>query len=70
MNCCIYCEMKITPKELILLKELMRGQQDKQIASTHEIPLHIVKYRLRKLYDKLGVMNRTQAALIAFKINL
>lgn len=43
----------------------MQGQQDKQIAYDHDIPLHQVKYRLRTLYEKIGVSNRTQAALKA-----
>ncbi len=68
--CCVYCKMKITPREQVLLKDLMRGQQDKQIAYNHDLPLHTVKYRLRSLYDKMGVMNRTQAALMAREINL
>ena len=70
MYCCTYCKMNITPKEQILLKALLKGQQDKQIAHAYDLPLHIVKYRLRTLYDKLGVMNRTQAALIAHEISL
>lgn len=68
--CNAQSKLNITPKELSLLKDLVKGHQDKQMAYTHEIPLHMVKYHLRTLYEKLGVRNRTQAALIAREIIL
>lgn len=56
---------KITLEDKVLLEALLQGVQDKQIAYERDLPLHIVKYRLRTLYDKMGVANRTQAALMA-----
>jgi DNA-binding NarL/FixJ family response regulator len=56
---------KITLEEEVLLQALLQGVQDKQIAYECDLPLHVVKYRLRTLYDKMGVANRTQAALMA-----
>jgi DNA-binding NarL/FixJ family response regulator len=57
--------VKITSEDQILLQALLQGVQDKQIAYERDLPLHVVKYRLRTLYDKMGVANRTQAALMA-----
>lgn len=58
----------ITDAERHLLRALLEGHQDKQIAHHNDIPLHRVKYQLRTLYDKIGVNNRTQAALRAKEI--
>lgn len=66
----IRCKLSIKPKEQALLKDLMAGHQDKQIAKRHDIPLYVVKYRLRTLYDKMGAANRTQAALMGREIGL
>lgn len=62
--------LELTSSEQVLLQELVKGQQDKHIAYDHDLPLHVVKYRLRTLYDKMGVANRTQAALMAREIIL
>lgn len=70
MDNSMHCKMKIKPNEQVLLKDLMAGYQDKQMAKKHDIPLYVVKYRLRTLYDKIGAANRTQAALMGREIGL
>jgi DNA-binding NarL/FixJ family response regulator len=70
MNCCIYCKLNIKPTEFILFPDIIDGKEDKYMARKHDIPLHVVKYRMRTLFDKLDVMNRTQAATKLQKISL
>lgn len=70
MHCCIYCKLNIKPAEHVLFPDIIDGKEDKYMARKHEIPLHVVKYRLRTLYEKIGVMNRTQAATTLQKISL
>lgn len=53
-----------------LLKALLRGLGDKAIAHEENIPLSTVKYYLRRLYRKLEVSNRVQAALAATQIDV
>lgn len=52
-----------TMVEELLLKGLEQGQSNKEMARGYDLPLSTVKYYLRNLYKKMGVNNRTQAAL-------
>lgn len=57
-------------KETIILDYLSTGQSDKEIAIHLGVPLSTVKYHVRKLFKKLEVSNRTEAALIAPEISV
>jgi LuxR family maltose regulon positive regulatory protein len=54
----------LTDQELSILHLLEAGYQNKQIAQELNISLNTVKFHLKNIYGKLGVVNRTQAARI------
>jgi DNA-binding NarL/FixJ family response regulator len=54
----------LTDQELHILRLLEAGYQNKQIAQELTISLNTVKYHLKNIFGKLGVVNRTQAARI------
>lgn len=49
----------------ILLRDLALGKSNKEIAYARKLPLSTLKFYLQKLYKRMGVKNRTQAALKA-----
>jgi two-component system nitrate/nitrite response regulator NarL len=61
---------KLTERELQVLKGLTEGKSNKQIARDLEIQEPTVKLHLKTLYRKMGVANRTQAAMIASEAGL
>jgi LuxR family maltose regulon positive regulatory protein len=52
----------LTDHELHILRLVEAGHSNKQIAQELNISLNTVKYHLKNIYGKLGVVNRTQAA--------
>jgi LuxR family transcriptional regulator, maltose regulon positive regulatory protein len=54
----------LTDHELNILHMLEAGYPNKQIAQELNISLNTVKYHLKNIFGKLGVVNRTQAARI------
>lgn len=56
---------KLTPRELQVLNGLTQGKTNKEIARDLDISEPTVKLHMKNMYRKLGVANRTQAALIA-----
>jgi DNA-binding NarL/FixJ family response regulator len=61
---------KLTERELQMLKGLTEGKSNKQIARDLEIKEPTVKLHMKTLYRKMGVENRTQAAMIASEAGL
>lgn len=57
----------LTDHELRILHMLEAGYPNKQIAQELSISLNTVKYHLKNIFGKLGVVNRTQAARIIRK---
>ena len=53
----------LSPRESSVLKLLVRGCSQKQIAATLGISHHTVADYLKSIYAKLGVNSRTQAQL-------
>lgn len=62
--------MSFTRRELQILELLAQGKPNKQIASELGIAEQTVKNQLRMIFLKLGVTNRTQAAVKAIKEGL
>jgi DNA-binding NarL/FixJ family response regulator len=60
----------LTAREAVLLAHLSRGACNKTIARQTGEPLPRIKYALSSIYRKMGVANRTQAALAARDIQL
>jgi DNA-binding NarL/FixJ family response regulator len=58
---------ELTEGEMAVLIRVAHGDDNKQIAERLNITPGTVANRLRALYDKLGVANRTEAALYALR---
>ncbi len=57
----------LTPREVQILKRLALGQSNKLIAEELRLKEVTVKFHVTNIMNKLGVSNRTQAALLATK---
>jgi DNA-binding CsgD family transcriptional regulator len=51
----------LSPRELVVLKELAAGRSNKQIARRLEVSPNTVKTHLARVYEKLGAERRTDA---------
>ena len=60
----------LTERELDVLREIVDGKSNKEIAETLEISLHTVKTHVCSIIQKLAVDDRTQAAIKALKEEL
>lgn len=60
----------ISGSEQILLRLIARGATNKQIASTLHLTEGTVKVYLSRLYEKMGVVSRTQALIAAQELKL
>lgn len=58
-------DIKLTPREKQVLRYLLRGQPNKEIAADLGLQLVTIKLHVRGICKKLGADNRTQAALKA-----
>jgi DNA-binding NarL/FixJ family response regulator len=58
-------EETLTPREIEVLKHLARGDSNREIALELNISVRTVTTHVRNILDKLGLANRTQAALYA-----
>lgn len=59
-------ELGLTPKELEVLKFLVRGMEDKDISSTLQISHKTVSQHVSNIINKLGASNRTHAVAKIF----
>jgi DNA-binding CsgD family transcriptional regulator len=57
----------LTQRENEVLARVSQGQQNKEIASGLHITAHTVEQHLKHIYQKLGISNRTEAAIIYWK---
>jgi len=61
---------RLTARELQVLERLCRGKANKEIARDLDVMEPTVKLHVKTLYRKLGVANRTQAAIAAKEAGL
>lgn len=61
---------QLTRRELQVLEKLCEGMSNKEIARALSIEEPTVKLHMKTLYRKVGVQNRTQAALLAKEAGL
>ena len=54
----------LTQREGEVLACVSRGQQNKEIALALGIAVHTVEQHLKHIYQKLGIGNRTEAAVL------
>jgi DNA-binding NarL/FixJ family response regulator len=59
----------LTPRERDVLAALTQGKTNRQIAAGLHLSVGTVKSHLSSIYDKLGVSNRTEAALVGLRID-
>jgi DNA-binding NarL/FixJ family response regulator len=59
---------QLTPRELDVLIPLMAGKTNQEIAELLNINVGTVKRHLNHIYAKLGVSNRTEAAVAGRKM--
>lgn len=60
----------LSPRERSVLESLCRGMSNKEIASALQVSEGTVKNHLTRVFEKLGVEDRTQAALRAVELGL
>jgi DNA-binding NarL/FixJ family response regulator len=54
---------QLSARQLEVLEMVSRGLTNHEIASLLHLSVHAVKFHLASIYDKLGVANRTEAAV-------
>jgi DNA-binding NarL/FixJ family response regulator len=60
-------DQPLTESEMAVLRLVARGVENEEIARTLNYSVYTVANRLRTIYEKLHVTNRTQAALYALR---
>jgi DNA-binding CsgD family transcriptional regulator len=53
----------LTPRELEVLRMISYGLTNAQAAKRLEVSVHAIKFHLAAIYSRLGVANRTEAAV-------
>jgi len=56
----------LTPRQADIVRHLMLGESDKQIAGTLKISTPTVRTHLRKLFQKFGISDRVELILCIF----
>jgi DNA-binding CsgD family transcriptional regulator len=56
-------QARLSPRELQVLELVRSGRTNGEIADALQVSVHTVKFHLASIYRKLGVSNRTQAAV-------
>ena len=60
-------DKKLTPREQEILNYMTLGLTNEQIAQKACVSITTVKAHLKSIYKKLGITNRIQAVIYAFK---
>jgi DNA-binding NarL/FixJ family response regulator len=60
----------LTQRERTLLELMVKGMSNKEIAQALSLSENTVKYHVKHILQKLGVQNRTEAAVAALRIGL
>jgi DNA-binding NarL/FixJ family response regulator len=53
----------LTPRELEVLEVISLGLTNAEAAQRLSVSVHAIKFHLAAIYDRLGVSNRTEAAV-------
>jgi DNA-binding CsgD family transcriptional regulator len=53
----------LSPREAEVIRLMTEGMTNRQIAGHLSVTIHAVKFHLASIYRKLGVRNRTEAAV-------
>jgi len=60
----------LTSREVEILRQIALGKGNHEIADDLFLSVHTIEYYATRIYQKLGVKNRTQAALVATRLAL
>lgn len=60
----------LTPRELAVLRQIARGQNNAEIAATLFVSRETVKTHVRNVLDKLDARDRTQAVVRAYELGI
>lgn len=63
-------EPNLTPREQAVIREVVRGARNREIAASLAISEATVKEHLTHAFAKLGVASRTQAIAVAHRTGL
>lgn len=55
---------RLTPRETEVLEMAAQGLTNTQMAARLHVTVHAIKFHLAAVYRKLGVANRTEAAVL------
>ena len=58
---------KLTQKEMDILLLIAKGKSNKEIAAMNFVEISTVKTHINNLYNKLGVSNRREAAMLCHR---
>jgi DNA-binding NarL/FixJ family response regulator len=61
--------LALSPRELVVLEMASQGLTNSAIAEKLGVSVHVVKFHLAAIYRKLGVANRTEAAITFVRWN-
>jgi DNA-binding NarL/FixJ family response regulator len=61
---------RLTPREVVVLQLLAQGQTNREIAHILGVSVGTVKVHVQHIIAKLGVSDRTQAAVRAVELGL
>ncbi len=59
-------ELALPPRQAEVLRSVLRGMADKQIAATTGISVNTVRAHLRRLFEKFGSKDRVELILCMF----
>jgi DNA-binding NarL/FixJ family response regulator len=59
--------LALTPRELEVLQMVASGMTNAEAARHLELSVHAIKFHLAEIYRRLGVSNRTEAAVAYFR---
>jgi DNA-binding CsgD family transcriptional regulator len=60
----------LTVREIEILRKMVLGLTNREIAAELFLAVHTIEYYATRIYQKLGVKNRTQAAMLARHLQL
>jgi DNA-binding NarL/FixJ family response regulator len=63
-------QIQLTEREVQILQLLVRGHTNRQIGAQLQLVPGTIRNRLGRIYQKLGVLTRTQAAVRAVELGL
>jgi DNA-binding CsgD family transcriptional regulator len=59
----------LTPRELEVLKMISSGMTNAEAGRRLDLSVHAIKFHLAEIYRRLGVSNRTEAAVAYLRLS-